>query len=72
MESSTLTKQTNLVALPVVLHEELVSSADVGIEVPEDIEQADRRAIEDEHSTKLLPDPQSLPTTPTLDSRLRD
>ena len=29
-----LTKQTNLVALPVVLHEELVPSLDVRVEVP--------------------------------------
>ena len=32
------TEQTNFVTLSVVLHEKLVSSADVGIEVPESVE----------------------------------
>lgn len=32
-----LTKQTNLVTLPVVLHEELVPSSDVCVEVPKSV-----------------------------------
>lgn len=43
-----LTKQTDFVALTVVLHEELVPSPDMRIEVPEGGESANRRAFEDD------------------------
>ena len=39
IENAPPTKQTNLITLPVVLHEELVSSTDVCVEVPGSVSQ---------------------------------
>ena len=65
------TEQADLVALPVVLHEELVPSTDVLIEVPWNVEWADRRVIRNRYRTMRLPGLRSWLPTPTTDSRLR-
>ena len=65
------TKQADLVTLPVVLHEELVASTDVLVEVPTSVKWADRWAIQNGCCTMRWLGLQSWLTTLTAGLRLR-